>query len=361
MQNRRTIDLVRVCIGKRCSHTACSLQIASKGQKIRLTYTWNGRKVDHHVIQVEDIQQFKYFESSTKDVVLAILRVNPTTKENGLGLLPNKYLSDFGRDKEAIRTKGYIVLEMRSCEDLKRFMAWMGKSEELQAYVADENEALDEDECKQYAGTMLALLEAERQQREECTRSSSKRRKTRKGDQKQVNNEIMLVFPFGGNEEEVDAAADGLTEAKQVVDAASTKTNGYDKLKCAVKPAPQELLSNDVDSGYVSGKTNEVPDTMSLNALAKDGDGEAAGVADSEGADSEGDTEYVENQGMPAVVGFPREPDMVGDESDDMARKADPGKKKPRAHFLTVRQEDFDRLEVGEFLNDTLIDFWMQW
>jgi Ulp1 family protease len=32
-----------------------------------------------------------------------------------------------------------------------------------------------------------------------------------------------------------------------------------------------------------------------------------------------------------------------------------------RAHFITVRVEDYERLEPGEFLNDTLIDFWMQW
>ena len=77
---------------------------------MRLTYTWNGRKAGQHMIQLEDIEQFKYFESSTKDtnhVVLAIMWMNPTRK-NRLEILPNKYLSNFDRDKEAIRTKGYI-------------------------------------------------------------------------------------------------------------------------------------------------------------------------------------------------------------------------------------------------------------
>ena len=32
-----------------------------------------------------------------------------------------------------------------------------------------------------------------------------------------------------------------------------------------------------------------------------------------------------------------------------------------RSHFLTIREEDMDRLEHGEYLNDTLVDFWMQW
>jgi len=32
-----------------------------------------------------------------------------------------------------------------------------------------------------------------------------------------------------------------------------------------------------------------------------------------------------------------------------------------RAHILTITGEDRDRLEPGEFLNDTLVDFWMRW
>jgi hypothetical protein len=32
-----------------------------------------------------------------------------------------------------------------------------------------------------------------------------------------------------------------------------------------------------------------------------------------------------------------------------------------RTHILTITVEDRERLEPGEFLNDTLIDFWMRW
>ena len=32
-----------------------------------------------------------------------------------------------------------------------------------------------------------------------------------------------------------------------------------------------------------------------------------------------------------------------------------------RTHLLTIRGEDVERLEPGEFLNDTIIDFWMKW
>ena len=34
---------------------------------------------------------------------------------------------------------------------------------------------------------------------------------------------------------------------------------------------------------------------------------------------------------------------------------------KVRSHYLTMSNEDLNRLDCGEFLNDTLIDFWMRW
>ena len=36
-------------------------------------------------------------------------------------------------------------------------------------------------------------------------------------------------------------------------------------------------------------------------------------------------------------------------------------KSRHRAHYLTIRVQDYERLDPGEFLNDSLIDFWMQW
>jgi len=37
------------------------------------------------------------------------------------------------------------------------------------------------------------------------------------------------------------------------------------------------------------------------------------------------------------------------------------GKSRHRAHFVTISVEDYDRLDPGEWLNDSLVDFWMQW
>lgn len=46
---------------------------------------------------------------------------------------------------------------------------------------------------------------------------------------------------------------------------------------------------------------------------------------------------------------------------DDEETSDESGNTTSRGHYLTIRQVDRDRLAVGEFLNDTLIDFWMQW
>lgn len=36
-------------------------------------------------------------------------------------------------------------------------------------------------------------------------------------------------------------------------------------------------------------------------------------------------------------------------------------RKPPRTHHVTIRNEDYERLSPGQFLNDTLVDFWMRW
>jgi hypothetical protein len=45
-------------------------------------------------------------------------------------------------------------------------------------------------------------------------------------------------------------------------------------------------------------------------------------------------------------------------DEDDVTRGT---KKPPRTHHVTIRDEDYERLSPGQFLNDTLVDFWMRW
>ena len=40
---------------------------------------------------------------------------------------------------------------------------------------------------------------------------------------------------------------------------------------------------------------------------------------------------------------------------------ADGTKKPTRTHYVTIREDDKERLCPGQFLNDTLVDFWKRW
>jgi hypothetical protein len=57
----------------------------------------------------------------------------------------------------------------------------------------------------------------------------------------------------------------------------------------------------------------------------------------------------------------PRSVSPVPETSEDSSDNRQAIKTRNRAHYLTVRVEDYERLDPGEWLNDTLIDFWMQW
>ena len=70
-----------------------------------------------------------------------------------------------------------------------------------------------------------------------------------------------------------------------------------------------------------------------------------------------GDSLGVEN--VSAVVDNTNQPDDVQmQNSSDME---DVKVKSSRMHYVTIRDEDIERLCPGQFLNDTLVDFFMRW
>ena len=108
---------------------------------------------------------------------------------------------------------------------------------------------------------------------------------------------ILLVYPFAGDRNEIEAAAKGLNEASGIT------------------------LS---DSGSTS--SDEVDADTSVNPSKSAASGQASRLID-----------------------------------DSKKPDAAKGKMRQRAHYVTVRVEDYERLEPMEWLNDSLVDFWMQW
>jgi Ulp1 family protease len=277
------------------------------------------------------------------------MRVSPN-KDNSLLSHSAEYLSKVGsQNKDSHATKGFIVLEMRSGALLDKLFEWMRDKEALSAFVADENKSIDEQECEQYALTMLSHIEEEAD-----AAPSRKKRKTRKSAKAKShnnNNKVMLVFPFGEDEEKIDSAAENLNEAKWVIEQATTlKVDDGDRGTCSdledgmsrVHIDSCESESNiGTTSGNVSDEGNDSDRVTSLS-----------GAEGEQGSDSDANL-----NSKPIISG---DSDQGKPEEGGVGEKAEP-EKKTRAHFLTIRQEDFDRLDDGEFLNDTLIDFWMQW
>lgn len=49
------------------------------------------------------------------------------------------------------------------------------------------------------------------------------------------------------------------------------------------------------------------------------------------------------------------DPSDGGDDNDGKTGKL------TRTHYITIREDDVERLAPGQFLNDSLVDFWMRW
>jgi hypothetical protein len=107
-----------------------------------------------------------------------------------------------------------------------------------------------------------------------------------------------LVYPFDGDPAQIDAAAEGLREASGRI-----LTNS-------------DNLSSDDDVVYLEGCASKLS------------------------AESNGDTN--------------------GDEASSDVEKAEV-KVKVRQTYVTIRVKDYERLDPEEWLNDSLVDFWMQW
>lgn len=305
-------------VGSYYCHTECKLIL--KGDRLTLCYIIKKQRRDtvikaRHVIGLDDVQQFHHFVSGGGDMVLAILRIEPADS-NGFNKV-SKYLRVINgeEEKQYIAKKGYIVMEFRSKGELQHLLEWMRGHSSLKPFLVEPGATLASlDECKEYAATMLDNIQREQKDREDSIsspRTRSKRRGSKASNTDGDSKEIFLVFPFDTAESNIDAAAESLTEANRVIEqAAATRAIGL-----------AESFDSEDNGGSV--RQGKVSIDAKHQAISSDSD---AGIEASLGAG-------------------------ISDET----------RKKVRAHYLTIRKEDVDRLEPGEFLNDTLIDFWMEW
>jgi Ulp1 family protease len=204
---------------------------------------------------------------------------------------PNHYKPN-GRDL----SKGFILVEFRSDTEFTNLLQIVEGITSLRPYF-DKQAQLTTKTAESYCKPFIKDSNNERIMSRNSIESPSSRNKQGFLAGKKEE-DILLVFPFDGDEELIEKAAKGLNEASR---------GGRYNADSSSEKVVVEAMETDTTDLEVSDK----------------------GKASSGGSD--------EDEAEPET------------------------KTRGRAHFLTVRVEDYERLEPGEFLNDTLIDFWMQW
>mmetsp|Transcript_24277 Transcript_24277/g.55297 ORF Transcript_24277/g.55297 Transcript_24277/m.55297 type:complete len:957 (-) Transcript_24277:767-3637(-) len=175
--------------------------------------------------------------------------------------------------------KSYIVIEFRNSTELQELIDSLASFTFLNPYFSKDCQ-IPRADAKRYVMGLTNDTQAE----------AKKRLSSRASMRKMGENKLILVYPFEGNDKEIDRASEGL------------------------------IIPNDDMQGY-SDKIDEERNVRSNGNLKK----------------------HIES--------------FATEKSLDVK----PLSSYDRKHYLTITSEDMDRLESGEYLNDTIIDFWMQW
>lgn len=233
-----------------------------------------------HRIPITDITLMKYFihaesldsafpadsESAREDDGTNFLLMTANaTSTNELDMYPNAYKPETKGESP----KNYVVVEFRSDRELLELRTCMQRSQWNAFFDAPGLSAV---EARQY----IKILEDDTKKNAAKRRSSPGQKQPKSFFAGLESDEILLVFPFAGNERSFAAASSGLLE--------------------------------------VDGRTDSVSGTQNVSP-----------------------------------------PETQEDSMQTVS------KKQGRRHFLTVRVEDYERLQPGEYLNDTLVDLWMLW
>jgi hypothetical protein len=110
--------------------------------------------------------------------------------------------------------------------------------------------------------------------------------------------QIILVYPFAGDSKEIEAAAEDLNEARGMPADDSEDSSGDEQDKDSLKHEQNELAKIENES---SGEEIKSEHATTISTVRQ------------------------------------------------------------RGHFVTIRVEDYERLDPGEWWNDSLVDLWMQW
>ena len=322
--SRLYFDAARVAIGKKVFSHQCKfhIQLGSSNPFLRVSYTRDDGATDKskeqvHTILDGSIRELRYFlaeqdedsdgEKSMRDTSGSVgdglsflaMRIVPTEK-NGLQKFSSSYLQNCDEDED---DKRYVVVELRSDDVFTVALDEKLRRHPVFGGYFSEESRLDRDQAKKYSGALIEDDLKDKKKRASMpgkrkTRSSSRAAKAKSDS----DDKIHLVYPFDAEEDFLENACKDLHELKGMLPVVEDGRFHW------TEPANSEKSSSYSSSAAAAASTSD-----------DNGEGASANVASA------------------------------------------PPKATARTHYLTIRQDEMERLEPGEFLNDTLIDFFMRW
>jgi Ulp1 protease family, C-terminal catalytic domain len=311
--SENSYDAVRIAVNGTMYTSECSVSLkddsvlwlscqevepARKTRSTRNTNNRTRRSSGYDLNRDDAVQELKYFLVDDTDGAIDVDGDDDAFDQDHLSFLFLKLNKACAvPDKPSSPGTHDILIEFRSDSDITELLKVVGGVGSMAAFTND-GAKLNVAQAKNYGKVLL-----EHSQTETARRSTiGKADKNSKFLQDKDENDILLVYPIaGGDPVEIDAAADGLNELRG-------PTGGGD------------------DDGVVPS----APGAADAAATSLETSGSDDGTSDA-------------TWSAAAQVTAPT------------------ALKTGRTHNVAIQVGDYMRLEPEEYLNDSLIDFWMRW
>lgn len=320
-------------MGKKVFHNRCRLTFSRRRNEISLEFPQAERKTRNSnsnsatvqfKLNQDTLRIFRFYQNkrvtksdlsdsdddehveTSADFSFVAIQVTPHASNN-LDLFPNVYKGDAADAPDNTR---YIVLEFEQDQDFHYFRTQM--ESHLQPILPPGD--LKKEQSYKYAGVLI-----------KHSRKATNIQKAKQIQSAFLNGrsevDTLLVFPFAGDPAQIDGAADGLHEPS-----GKLKTNRGD-------------ISEGLDEEPEEPESKKPPSPSASSADAT--------------KSKEGEPEEQESKKPPSLS------TSSADATD--SKEGEVPKVKVRQHYVTLCVKDYQRLQPEEWLNDSLVDFWMQW
>jgi hypothetical protein len=316
-------DAVRIAFGTKVFFSVCKIALNDEGM-LELSFketqrdtTRNGRGAsqtetgseEHQMLLFDlanDLREVKYYiagDSSDTEEASAKASDDSTETMSFLAMKVEVPKSSSNRYANHYRPTGreiskcFILVEFRSDAEFTELLQRVGEIDSLSPYFDKDARLTARNTAERYCQPFIKDSKNETRISRNSIESPTSRKKQGFLAGKKEE-DILLVYPFEGDKQLMEKTAEGLNEASG---------------------------GGPYDTDYNSERA--VVEAMEIDTT--DPEVSDAGKASTRGKEKRQAELETNNQG--------------------------------RGHFLTLRVEEYERLEPGVYLNDTLVDFWMKW